>query len=198
MLPESSAVQAAMSVADRYYTPAFLNHCVRSYVWGRQYGAAHGITADDELFCVAALLHDIALSPAFDNATAPFEVAGGDVARVFGIAAGWPARRVDRVAEIIVLHMRPDVPAADDPESHLLQVATSWDVVGRWPGEFPPDVRAATLGRHPRLGFGAEFLAAFQDQARRKPGSAAADSVEHDLAGRIAAHPLDVLPAPGR
>ncbi len=190
MLPESSAVAAAMSVAERYFTPAFLNHSVRSYAWGALYGGAHAIDRDDELFCVAALLHDIALSAPFDSHGVPFEEAGGEVARVFGLASGWPARRVDRVAEIIVLHMRDDVPAAVDPESHLLQVATSWDVVGRWPEEFPPDVRSALLRRYPRLGFGEEFLAAFQDQARRKPGSAAAASVARNLAARIAAHPL--------
>ena len=33
------------------------------------------------------------------------------------------------------------------------------------------------LARYPRLGFGREFLACFEDQARRKPGSAAAASV---------------------
>lgn len=191
MVPESAAVAAAMSVADRYFSPAFLNHAVRCYVWGARYGAAHGIDRDDELYCVAALLHDIALSPPFDSHGLPFEEAGGEVARVFGLAAGWPAGRVDRVAEIIVRHMRADVAAAVDPESHLLQVASSWDVVGRWPQEFPPQVRAATLGRYPRLGFGAEFLASFEDQARRKPGSAAAASVGRSLAARIAVHPLD-------
>lgn len=193
-VPDTSAVAAAMAVAERYFTPAFLNHSVRSYVWGAMYAQAHGIDRDDELFCAAALLHDIALSPAFDSHTVPFEVAGGEVARLFGTAAGWPAARTDRVAQIIVLHMRDDVAADVDPESHLLQVATSWDVVGRWQEEFPPDARAATLHRYPRLGFGAQFLAGFEDQAGRKPGSAAAASTARDLAGRIAVHPLDARP----
>ncbi|GAB3833355.1 HD domain-containing protein [Dactylosporangium cerinum] len=194
MVPDSSAVTAAMSVAERYFSPAFLNHSVRSYVWGAMYAEAHGIDRDDELYCVAALLHDIALAPSFDSHTVPFEEAGGEVARVFGLAAGWPAARTDRVAEIIVLHMRDDVSADVDPESHLLQVATSWDVVGRWQDEFPPQERTATLGRYPRLGFGKEFLAHFEDQAARKPGSAAAASVARHLAARIAAHPLDAGP----
>jgi hypothetical protein len=191
MLPETSAVTAAMSVAERYFSPSFLNHSVRSYVWGAMYGAAHGIGYDEELFCVAALLHDIALAPPFDSYAVPFEEAGGEVARVFGRGAGWPAGRTDRVAEIIVRHMREDVPAGTDPESHLLQVATSWDVVGRWQDEFPPDARAATLERLPRLRFGEEFLGHFEEQAARKPHSAAAASVGRNLAARIAAHPLD-------
>jgi hypothetical protein len=110
------------------------------------------------------------------------------------VAAGWPAERAARVSEIIVLHMRDDVAPADDPESHLLQVATTWEAAGRRPEEFPPDARAETLARYPRLGFGAEFLACFEDQARRKPGSAAAASVGKGLAGRIAANPLEGHP----
>jgi hypothetical protein len=86
------------------------------------------------------------------------------------------------------------VSLAADPESHLLQIATSWEVVGRRPEEFPPDARTEMLARYPRLGFGAEFLACFEDQARRKPGSAAAASVGRDVAARIAANPLEGHP----
>jgi hypothetical protein len=93
--------------------------------------------------------------------------------------------------DIVVLHMRDDVSSTVDPESHLLQVATSWDVVGLRPEEFPAEARAEILARHPRLGFGGEFLACFEDQARRKPGSAAAASIANNAAGRIKANPLD-------
>src|SRR5262249_45720554 len=156
-----------------FHSPALLNHSVRSYLWGTMYGRAHGIAFDDELFYVSAMLHDVGLTEAFDNHLRPFEVAGGDLAWVFGVAAGWPAERAARAAEIIVLHMRDDVSPADDPESHLLQVATSWEVVGRHQAEFPPDARTEMLALYPWLGFGAEVLARFEGQARRKPDSAA-------------------------
>ena len=87
--------------------------------------------------------------------------------------------------------MRDDVAPTVDPESHLLQVATSWDVVGRRPDEFPPEARTEILARYPRHGFGAEFTACFEDQAQRKPGSAAAASLANNGAQRIAANPLD-------
>jgi hypothetical protein len=93
--------------------------------------------------------------------------------------------------EIIVLHMRDDVSATADPESHLLQVATGWDVVGRRPEEFPAEARAEILARYPRQGFGSEFVACFEDQARRKPDSAAAASIASNGAARIKANPLD-------
>jgi hypothetical protein len=192
MLPETPAAAAALSVATRFQSPTLLNHSIRSYLWARMYGTAHGIAVDDELLYVTALLHDIGLTEAFDNYRLPFEIAGGNLAWTFGVAAGWPAERASRAAEIIVTHMRDHVSAAADPESHLLQVATSWEVVGRRPEEFPPDARAEVLARYPWLGFGAEILASFEDQAGRKPDSACAVSVgKRDMAGRVAANPLE-------
>ena len=191
VFPQTPAATAVRSVAARFYSPALLNHCVRSYLWGTMYGAAHGIDFDDELYFVSAMLHDIALTDVFDSHKVPFEEAGGDLAWLFGVAAGWPADRAARATEIIVLHMRDDVSSTADPESHLLQVATSWDVVGRRPEEFSAELRAEILARYPRQGFGGEFLACFEDQARRKPGSAAAASIASNGAVRIMANPLD-------
>ena len=189
--PQTPAAAAALSVATRFCTPALLNHCVRSYLWGTVYAASHTIAFDDELYYVSSLLHDIALTDPFDSHRLPFEEAGGDLAWVFGVAAGWPADRAARAMEIIVLHMRDDVSATVDPESHLLQVATSWDVSGRQPQEFSAEARAEVLARYPRHGFGSEFLACFEDQARRKPGGAAAAFVAGGAAERIKANPLD-------
>ncbi|MFF4596261.1 HD domain-containing protein [Amycolatopsis sp. CA-161197] len=190
MFPETPAAAAALAVATRFCSPALLNHSVRSYLWGAHYAAAHGIAFDDELYYVSALLHDLGLTAEFDNHRLPFEDAGGHLAWVFGAAAGWSVDRAARVEEIIVLHMRADVPASADPESHLLQVATSWDVSGSRPEEFPLEVRAEALTRYPRLDFGPEFLACFEDQAARKPDSAAGGAVAHGIEGRIAANPL--------
>jgi hypothetical protein len=189
--PQTPAATAALSVASRFYRPPLLNHCVRSYLWGSMYASAHGITFDEELLYVTAMLHDIGLTEVFDSHTVPFEEAGADLAWVFGVAAGWPADRAARATEIIVRHMRDDVSAAADPESHILQVATSWEIVGRRPEEFGAQARAEILARYPWQGFGSEFLACFQDQGTRKPDSAAAGSITNNLAERIKANPLD-------
>ncbi len=191
MCPQTPVAAAARAVATRFYSAALLNHCARSYLWGVTYAAAHDIAFDDELYYVSAMLHDLGLTDPFDSHRMEFEEAGGDLAWVFGVAAGWPAERAARATEIIVLHMRDDVAAEVDPESHILQVATAWDVAGRRPEEFPPETRAEILARHPRQGFGGEFVACFEDQARRKPNGAAAASVAHNGAERIRANPLD-------
>src|ERR1700712_5444010 len=167
--PQTPAASAALAVATRFYTAALLNHCLRSHAWGTIYAATHDIEFDDELLYVSAMLHDIALTAAFDSHRVPFEEAGGELAWVFGTAAGWPTDRAARALEIIVLHMRADVSAIADPESHLLQVATSWDVAGQRPEEFSAEARTRVIAAYPRLGFGDEFLACFDDQAKRKP-----------------------------
>jgi hypothetical protein len=155
------------------------------------YAAAHSIAFNDELYYVSAMLHDIGLTEPFDSHRLAFENAGGDLAWVFGVAAGWSTDRAARADEIIVLHMRDDVPADIDPESHLLQVATTWDVTGLRPEEFPAEARTDVLARYPREGFASEFAGCFEDQARRKPDSAAAASIANDGARRMAANPLD-------
>ncbi|CAM4236091.1 HD domain protein, cyanamide hydratase family [Mycobacterium basiliense] len=192
MFPNTPAAAAALTVANRCYTPSLRDHCIRSYLWGAHYAATHRINYDDELLYVSAMLHDMALTDVFDSHTVPFENAGGELAWVFGIAAGWTPERAARAAEIIVLHMRDAVAADVDPESHLLQVATAWDVVGLRPEEFPLETRAEVLARYPRQDFVNEFLTCFENQAARKPGSATAVSVfDHKLASLITTNPLD-------
>ena len=117
MFPQTPAAKAALSVATRFYSPALLNHCVRSYLWGAAYAGAHAIAFDDELYYVSAMLHDIALTDPFDSHKIAFEEAGGDLAWVFGTATGWSDDRAVRAREIIVLHMRDDVAPTVDPES---------------------------------------------------------------------------------
>ena len=184
------ATTAAREVLVHYGSAALVNHCERVYLWSASRGRLEQIGYDAELLYVASLLHDLGLVPAFDNHLAPFEEAGGDVSWVFGAGAGWPLERRDRVKEVIVRHMGDEVDPATDPEGHLLRAGTGLDVVGRDLDRWPEDLRAEVLRRHPRLTLATEFEAAFDDQARRKPGCAAAAAVASGLSGRLAANPL--------
>ncbi|GHB69858.1 cyanamide hydratase [Streptomyces cirratus] len=188
---DSDAGRAALEVASEYADATLLHHSVRSYAFGAWYARRHDLTHDAELFYVSALLHDLGLTAPFDSHTLPFEEAGGHVARVLTAGLGWPAARRARVEEVIVLHMRDDVTAAQDVESHLLQVGTSADVSGLRVGDFPEPFLAELLAEYPRLGFGKAFLTLVEDQAERKPDCAAAAYVAGGAEGRIAANPLD-------
>ncbi len=191
-VPNSPAATAALEVVSTYSPPALVNHCERAYLFAASLGEVDGLAIDHELLYVASMLHDLALEPAFDSHTVPFEVAGGDLAWVFAAGAGWPPARRARAAGIIVAHMQGTDPAVD-PEGHLLDLATGLDISGRnlerWPDGLPAQIVAA----YPRLDLGPRFVACFEDQAARKPASTAADAVRTGIAGRIAANPLEQL-----
>ncbi|MGW1542138.1 HD domain-containing protein [Streptomyces sp. NPDC002309] len=196
LVPETAASAAALELASAYQSAALLNHSVRAYLWAAARAKAQGIGVDYELLYVAALLHDMGLVTEFDNHTMSFEAAGGHVARVFAAGAGWPGERRERLAEVIVRHMWPEVDVSVDPEGHVLCRATALEIVGRNADEFAPELRAEVLGRYPRLGLATEFLTCFQEQARRKSDSSAAGAVRSGLEARMADNPLD-LPAAG-
>ena len=89
-IPSSPAVVAADEVLTHFSPSALVQHCHRSYLLAAALATQERIDVDAELLYVAALLHDLALEPAFDNHTLPFEDAGGHVAWVFAAGAGWP------------------------------------------------------------------------------------------------------------
>ncbi|MEU6154997.1 HD domain-containing protein [Actinosynnema sp. NPDC047251] len=189
--PDTAAARAAHDVCHEHAEPWLRNHSLRAYSWAAAHAAARGIDHDAELLYVAALLHDLALTPAFDSHLLPFEEAGGQLAKVFAAGAGWGKARRDRLAEVIVLHMRDDVPAEQDPESHLLQIAVSADVSGRRLDLFGDPFKAGLLDRFPRLGFAPAFLDRARDQADRKPDCAAAALMRTDWESRVRSNPLD-------
>jgi hypothetical protein len=192
LLPAASpATIAAGEVVARYSSAALVNHCERSYLWSASLGQLNRISYDAELLYVAAMLHDLGLVRAFDNHLAPFEDAGGDVGWVFGAGAGWASERRDRVREIIVRHMWDEVDPALDAEGHLLCEGTGLDISGRNVDVWPADFRAEVLRRYPRLTLVPEFAAAFAEQARRKPGCAAAIAVASGIEARLARNPLN-------
>lgn len=191
VVPETPATRAALEVATAYCSPALLNHSVRAYLWAAAYAATNDIVFDAELLYVSSMLHDLGLVKEFDSHTVPFEEAGGHLAWVFCAAAGWPVERRVRASEVIVRHMWDEVDVEKDPEGHLLELSTGLDISGRGPEAFPEELRAEVLERYPRLGIAGEFVACFEDQARRKPTSLAGRFVHTGFAARVAANILD-------
>jgi hypothetical protein len=185
LAPPTPVAARALDVVRRTCPEPLANHCLRSWAWAELLAPTIGLEPDRELLFVAAMLHDLGVVPDFDAHSVPFEDAGGAVAAVFAAGAGWDAARGARVAEVIRRHMWPSVDPAEDPEGHLLEVATSLDVSGvgfeRWDAG---DLRAVAA-RVPRGDFSATFAASVHAQAMRKPSSEAArlDASGRPLAG---------------
>lgn len=191
-VPDSEAARASLQIAERYYTPALLNHCVRSYCFAAAAGLERGLAFDAELLYVASIVHDLGLTEPFDSHSMDFESAGGQVAWVFAAGAGWAPERRDRLSEVIVRHMGDPVDPLLDAESHLLEIATALDISGRDTEAWPRDLRIDVLHAYPRLDLAAEFADRFDEQARRKPGSAAASAVRGGIRERLAGNDVGV------
>jgi hypothetical protein len=90
--------------------------------------------------------------------------------------------------------MWPAVDPVEDPEGHVLEVATGIDNSGRGVDQIPADLRAEVSTAWPRLDLAAEFTECLREQAERKPTSRAADLTRAGLARALRTHPL----SPGR
>jgi hypothetical protein len=188
--PGSPAARAAYELAASCHSPALLHHVVRSWLWAEGFALVEGRTdADHELLYTAAVLHDLGLVPAYDNATLSYEEAGGHVAVALAAGAGWAAERRQRALDVIVRHNWPSVDPALDLEGHLLEIATGLDISGARADVLPPDFVREVLAAHPRLTLAEEFTASVTDQAARKPATAARRLVDGGLAAKLAHHP---------
>ncbi|MEV6412010.1 HD domain-containing protein [Kribbella sp. NPDC051718] len=191
VIPSTTASAAALELASAYQSPSLQSHSRRVFVWAAAYAREHDIAYDAELLFVAAMLHDIGLVPEFDNHTLSFEEAAAHIARAFATGAGWPVARRNRLAEVIVRHMWPEVDVATDPEGHLISRAAALDIAGKNTDDLTPAFRAEVLAQHPRLDLVDEFLTCFKSQATRKPTSTPARAMNSNLTTRMTTNPLD-------
>jgi hypothetical protein len=181
--PPTATAARALEVAREWCSPALVNHCLRSWLWATTLGESLGLSVDDELLFVAAMLHDLGVTDPFDAHAMPFESSGGAAAWTFAAGAGWSAPRRERVMQVIERHMWVSVDVDEDPEGFLLEAATSLDVAHADPEKWDAALRRDVSALVPRLDFGPGFAAAIEAQACRKPSSAAA---RLHASGRIA------------
>lgn len=187
--PDTAAVGAAIAVLERYASPAIQAHSWRAWHWSRGFAQHLDLAQEDpELLCVAALLHDVGLSREFDAVEPSYEEVGGHVSWVVAAGAGWPAKRRDRLAEVIVRHNWTEVPVTD-PDGHLLEIATALDISGARSDALPTELVEAVLARFPRGTLGEEFGSLVSQQARRKPTTQAHRLIEGGLVAKLAMHP---------
>ncbi len=174
LTPPTAVAARALEVVRAWSTPALVNHCLRSWAWASVIADSDGLSPDRELLFVAAMLHDLGVTPSFDAHAVPFEDAGGAVGSVFALGAGWDASRARRVGEVIERHMWTAVDPDIDVEGHLLEIATSLDVSGVGFELVPDNVLRGVTAALPRLDFSDAFDGLVHEQAERKPSSAAA------------------------
>jgi hypothetical protein len=191
--PTTPAAAAALELATEYCSPALLNHVIRSWVWAEGFASLEGLpSVDHELLYVSAVLHDVGLTPPFDNVATSYEEAGGHVAIALTAGAGWPAARRTRALEVIVRHNWTSVDPDVDVEGYLLETATALDISGARSADLPSEFVDEVLTAYPRLTIADEFTASVTDQAKRKPTTSAHRIVHSGVAEKLTHHPFDI------
>ena len=164
-VPDTASARRAEEVCREAQSESLANHCFRSYAWAALLGVRDGVRWDAELLYVAAMLHDVGLTPTYDRGGC-FESDGAQAARELLAELGWNAARAETVADAIYLHMHVTGPE-NTPEAQLLDLGTAVDVRGVRIGEV--HARGFVLERFPRLGFKEHFIELLEEQAERKP-----------------------------
>jgi hypothetical protein len=132
-LPDTDIARAATQfVLD--ISPVFVaNHCVRSYLFGRELAADKGlrrdIDYDDELVFLGCILHDLGVTE-YANGDQRFEVDGADAAARFLRDRGVAEARVTTVWQAIALHTSVGVAHKFGTEQAVVQLGISADIIG--------------------------------------------------------------------
>lgn len=188
---DSALATAADALLAKVSPPALVNHCKRTYVFGTRLLEQAGKAYDAEALYVAAMLHDLGLTDAYEDGVTPFEKRGAEVAKAEMLAAGADPAFAALVHDAVALHL--EVHAAKDPRPEVAGVSlgAAVDVLGLRLDRLPPSFVAETLETYPRLGFKALLIPVLRKQAHLKPTSLVAQHLrEFDFAGLVGAAPF--------
>jgi hypothetical protein len=162
-IPKTTLVRKAIEVCTRSCPDWLQKHCYRTYAFGALLGG--GRMFDHEALFVAAMLHDVGLTDAYEEGNDPgdvpgyerknapcFAVRGADVAgrlaRVYGTSRAEP----DLIAEAIALHLNVRVAPSRGLEAHLLNAGSAFDVSRLRSHRVAPQMVLAVEERWPRGG----------------------------------------------
>lgn len=148
--PKTSIAVAAENLCKEISDPWLLAHCYRTFAYGVLLG--YTLSFDREMFFVAAMLHDVGLTTAYEQGAdqdfpsgyskenAPcFAVRGAGVARSLASVHEWPVACRDSLAEAISMHLNLRVKRSRGVEAHLLNLASAFDVAGFRFRRLPPE-----------------------------------------------------------
>jgi len=170
MLPDSKLAREATELVRGTEAPLLFNHSTRVYYFAALAGKKRGLRFDPELLYIAAIFHDMGLTPRYSSKTDRFEVDGANAARAFMSQHNIPQRELDTVWTAIALHTTPGIPQYMDPVVALLTNGVEMDVLGIAYSEFANADREAIVAAYPRTEhFKEDIIQAFYDGIKRKP-----------------------------
>lgn len=173
-IPDSPIAVRAAELCNQLSPLWLTHHCSRTYLWGTQLARRNVLAYDEELFYVAAMMHDLGLTPSHwgkDSTAQCFAVEGARAAKHFAQEERWGEQRQDALAEAISLHLNVAVGLGQGIEAHLLQAGSSLDAIGFSYHAISDETRSQVLEQYPRLNFKQELDRCVRQQATLRPAS---------------------------
>jgi hypothetical protein len=170
MIPDSKLAREATELVHDTESTLLFNHSTRVYYFASLAGKRRGLKFDPELLYVAAMFHDMGLTPRYSSKSDRFEVDGANTARSFLRQHNIPQLESDTVWTAIALHTTPGIPQYMRPVVALLTNGVEMDVLGIAYSEFSDADRDAVVAAYPRTEhFKEDIIRAFYDGIKHKP-----------------------------
>jgi HD superfamily phosphodiesterase len=170
MVPDSKLAREATELVRDTESPLLFNHSTRVYYFSSLAGKRRGLKFDPELLYIAAMFHDMGLTPRYSSKSDRFEVDGANSARAFLRQHNIAQPEIDIVWTAIALHTTPGIPQYMQPVVALLTNGVEMDVLGIAYSEFSDADREAIVAAYPRTEhFKEDIIEAFYDGIKHKP-----------------------------
>jgi HD superfamily phosphodiesterase len=169
-IPDSKLVREATELVRDTESPLLFNHSTRVYFFSSLAGKRRGLKFDPELLYIAAIFHDMGLTPEYSSKADRFEVDGANAAKTFLRQHNIPQPEIYTVWTAIALHTTPGIPQYMDPVVALLTNGVEMDVLGIAYQEFSAADREAIVAAYPRTErFKEDIIQAFYDGIKHRP-----------------------------
>jgi HD domain len=169
MVPDSKLAREATELVRDTESALLFNHSTRVYYFGSLAGKRRGLQFDAELLYIAAMFHDMGLTPTHSSKSDGFEVDGANAAQAFLRGHDISQQAIGTVRMAIALHTTPEIPQYMHPVVALLTNGVEMDVLGIAYSGFSNADREAIVTAYPRTGhFKEDIIQAFYDGIKRK------------------------------
>jgi HD domain len=152
-IPDSQLVQEATELVRDTESPLLFNHSTHVYYFGSLAGIRRKLKFDPELLYIAAMFHDLGLTPRYASKTDRFEVDGANSARGFLPHHKISERGIDVVWTAIALHTTPGIPQYMHPVIALVTAGVEMDALGIGYSDFSEADREAVARAYPRSAY---------------------------------------------